>query len=449
MNLKAIRRPRRNPWPALRILAVSVVALAGRPTAAAGENWPQWRGPSASGVSNETDLPIRWGHGENIAWEAPLAGQGSSSPIIWGDRIFVTSQIGSGPTELDFPGDAGNLNEDAPEVTLVIECFSRADGGLLWSHRIDAGDNLPPVHASHNFASPSCVTDGQRVIALFGTGQLLCLDLEGRIVWERNLAKEISTFRILRGHGSSPLLHEGYLYLLCDHEPGAYLLALDKRTGQTLWKSDRGADLVSYSTPVIVRSSGPAELLINSNRRMDAYDPRTGRNLWFVTGDCIAPAPTPIAVNGIIYASRGYSSGPYMAIRPGGDGDVTGSHLLWRVPTGAPYVSSLLHYRDLLYMATELGVVRCVEPGSGKTVWSRRVGGTFTASPVAAEGRIYFLDESGECFVFAAGREATLLARNSLDDLCRASPAISQGRIFIRARERLYGIGPPRATAAP
>lgn len=415
---------------------------------AAAQNWPHWRGPDANGVSKETGLPERWGPEENIAYRVKLAGRGMSTPIIWEDRIFVTSQIGAGIVEersarYEGPPPAS----DGGPVAFVVQCFRRSDGRLMWEHRAPADVPLPAVHVFHNLATPSCVTDGERVYAWFGTGQLFALTLDGRLEWQRRLGAEISPYQLLWGHGSSPTLYKDSLILLCDHDPASYLLSLDRRTGKTLWKTDRGKGLRSYSTPLVVPAGNRDELVVNSNPRIDAYDPETGRHLWYTDGDCRVPVPMPVLMDGIIYTSRGYNSGPYMAIRPGGRGDVSGSHVLWRVATGAPYVSSLLHYLGLLYMATEVGVVRCIDPGSGETLWTERIGGNFSASPVGADGKVYLLSEEGETVVLQAGRKPVVIARNSLGELCRASMAVSGGQLFIRSDTTLYAVGAHRKAA--
>jgi len=404
-------------------------------------NWPQWRGPDADGVSQETGLPLRWSRSENIAWKVRLPGRGNSTPIIWSDRIFVTSQIGSGIVEARSARNDGPVANDDGPVTFVTQCFRREDGKLLWEHRVAAEKPLPPVHVFHNLSTPSPVTDGERVYVWFGTGQLLALTLEGQVVWTRHLGKEYSPFTLLWGHGSSPVVFRDSLILLCDHNPAAYLLALERRTGKEVWKTDRGKGLRSYSTPFLAAVGDRFELIVNSNPRIDAYDPENGQLLWYADGDCKVPIAMPVIADGILYATRGYNSGPYMAIRPGGKGDVNQTRVLWRVPTGAPYVSSLLYYRNLIYMATEVGIVKCIDPKTGQTLWTERIGGNFSASPVGADGKVYLLNEDGETAVLQAGRECVVLARNQLNEVCRASPAVSRGRIFIRSDENLYSIG--------
>ena len=405
------------------------------------ENWPQWRGQEATGVSIERNLPSHWSARENIAWKVTLAGRGTSTPIIWGDRVFLTSQIGEGPVDYrtaEYP-ETGRPVDDM--VRFVIQCFRSFDGRLLWQHELRASKDLEAVHPKHNLATPSCVTDGNLLFAWFGTGQLVCLDLNGKLVWERPIGEDYSPFKLLWAHGSSPVLYRNSIILLCDHDQAAYLLALDKFTGKTLWKTNRGKGLRSYSTPLVVTSEGRDELIVNSNPRIDAYDPATGDLLWYADEHCPVPVPTPVYVDGMLYVSRGYSSGPYMAIRPGGKGDVSKTHVAWRIPTGAPYVSSLLYYEKLIYMATENGIVICADARTGEMIWKERIGGVFSASPVGGDGKVFLLNEAGETIVLEGGRKFTLLQRNLLDERCLASPAISQGRIFIRSDQHLFCIG--------
>jgi outer membrane protein assembly factor BamB len=426
------------------------------------DDWPHWRGPKGTGVSAETGLPTRWSATENIAWKVPLAGLGVSTPVVSGDRIFVTSQTGAGarqpgrhPTLVQGPDPVASgerpLGSARPaagdpgdrRVTFVVEAFARAGGRRLWEYRLAADGPLPGVHDKHNLASPSPVTDGTLVYAWFGTGQIVALDREGRPVWQRRLGKEYGPFEINWGHGSSPTLYGDTIILLCDHSPASYLLALDKRTGKERWKVDRGRGLSSYSTPLVIDVPSGPELIVNSSTRVDAYDPRTGQFLWHTGDSNRFPIPTPVFHDGLLYMSRGYRSGPYMAIRPGGRGDVSASHVLWTVPTGAPYISSLVFDRGLLYMAGGEGIVTAVDAATGKRVWQERVGGIYTASPVAADGKIYLLSETGETVVLKSGTAPEVMARNNLGERTVASLAISGGQLFIRTDEHLYCIGKP------
>jgi outer membrane protein assembly factor BamB len=419
-------------------------------------DWPQWRGPRASGVSDEKNLPERWSATENIAWKAPLAGAGISTPVVAGGRVFVTSQIGRGVSRegprLVQGADAAAAGERAlgasraaPEddgrVGFVVEAFDRASGKRVWEYRLEAVGPLPSVHDKHNLASPSPVTDGELVFAWFGTGQIVALDSAGKPIWQRHLGKEIAPFEINWGHSSSPALHGDLLILLCDHEPASYLLAVDKRTGKERWRIDRGRERASYSTPLVVETPTGPELIVNSSERIDAYDPRTGAFLWHAGGANRFPIPSPVAHDGLIYASRGYRSGPYLAIRAGGRRDVSSTHVVWQVPTGAPYVSSIVHYQGLIYMATDNGILTIADAADGSRVWQGRVGGVFSASPVAGDGKVYLLSETGETIVLRAGRGAEVIARNHIGERTLASMAISDGRIFIRTDENLVCIG--------
>ncbi len=438
-------------------------------SAALAEDWPQWRGPRGNGVSSESGLPLRWADDENVAWTAQLSGLSVSTPIIHGDRVFVTGQAGRGvlregnhPTlmrgeEKPSEKSLGALGESPAsaegEVRFLVEAFDRESGRRLWQYSLDAataeGGALPPVHRKHNLASPSPVTDGERVYAWFGTGQLVALDFQGKLVWQKNVAKDYAPFDIPWGHSSSPTVYQDVLLLLCDHEPASYLLALDKKTGEERWKTDRGKGLRSYSTPTVV--SGPAgdELVVNSSEKLEGYDPKTGKLLWFLVEPNQFPIPVPSFADGIIYTSRGYRSGPYMAIRPGARGDLKESeNLLWHVPTGAPYVSSVVHYQGVVYMASDAGVVQAVDAATGERLFQGRTGGVFSAAPVAGDGKIYFVSETGEAFVLAAKREFEILAQNAMNARFLASPAISGGRIFLRSDDRLIAVGESRSATS-
>ncbi len=440
------------------VLILTALLLGGAEVSA--RNWPQWRGPSGHGISREAGLPTSWSTSENLAWRASIAGLGTSSPIVWGDRVIVTSQIGqtplaSGDAHPELARDERALAEqekpiggsrvepkaNTDDVWLVVEAFGRADGRRLWQYRTKATGALPAAHEKHNLATPTPVTDGERVYAWFGNGQLVALDMEGRLVWSRHLGVEVAPFRTLWGHGSSPALFGDLLILLCDHLSEAYLLAVDARTGKDRWKVDRGEGRTSHSTPLVVPGPEGPELLVNSSERIDVYDPRTGTLLWFTGTQRQTPIPSAVFHDGRIYLSRGYRNSDYMAIRPGGRGDVTATHVEWQAPSGASYVPSLVHYEGLLYMTNEVGVVTCADARTGEPVWRHRLGGVFFASPVAGDGKIYLLSETGETFVLRAGRKPEVLSRNDLGERFIASPAISHRHLFLRSDRTLFAVG--------
>jgi outer membrane protein assembly factor BamB len=429
-------------------------------TVAAGQaaDWPQWRGPTGDGTSSDTGFPVRWS-ADRVAWKARLGGLGISSPVVADDRVFVTSQTGRSrlkpgthPTlargdeaKDEKPLGAGASDTGEPGgVEFLVEAFARGDGRRLWQYRLPAEGELPEVHQKHNLASPSPVTDGRRVYAWFGNGQLVALDVEGKLVWKRHLGREYGPFQINWGHGSSPALYGELLYLLCDHEPGSYLLALDAATGKERFKVERPSGSISYSTPTVVPGAQGDEMIVNSTTRVDAYDPKTGGLLWWAGENHRFAVPVPTFHDGVLYASRGYRSGPFLAVRTGGRGDVSKSNVLWSVPTGAPYISSLLYYEGLLYMASDSGIVTCVDAKTGEKVWQERIEGIFTASPVAAEGRVYLVSETGETIVLQAGREPRVLARNAIGERSAASPALAGGRLFLRTDDHLVAVGPAR-----
>jgi outer membrane protein assembly factor BamB len=455
---KNVHPDRRHP-PGMFVV-VAFVGLAFSAANLSAENWPQWRGPASHGVSSESNLPTSWSARENVAWKATLAGLGTSSPIVWNDRIFATSQIGVVPVagggnhpqlarddralaaqENPIGGPRPEPARAGGEVWLAVEAFRRSDGTRLWEYRTRATGSLPEVHEKHNLATPTPVTDGQRIYAWFGNGQLVALDMDGRLVWSRHLGLEYSKFETQWGHGSSPALHGDLLVLLCDHLTDAYLLALDVHTGKERWKVERGDGRVSHSTPLVIQGPQRQELLVNSSRRIDAYDPLTGKLLWYTGSERQTPIPTAVFHDGRIYLSRGYRNSDYMAIRPGGNGDITKTHVEWQGASGASYVPSIIYYEGLLYMTNEVGVVTCADAKTGERVWRHRLDGVFFASPVAGDGKIYLVSETGKTFVLKAGRTAEVLAENDLAERFLASPAISGSRIFLRSDRTLFAVG--------
>ena len=417
------------------------------------EHWPQWRGPSASGVSSEAPLPIQWSDSENVAWKASLTGVGISSPIVWGDRVFVTSQTGSGEVRpgprlvqggnpLDagerplVKGPAGN-----GKVTFLVSAFDRSSGRRMWEFELPAEGPLPSVHEKHNLASPSPVTDGERVYAWFATGQIAAIDFAGKLVWKKHLGADYGPFDINWGHGSSPVVANDRIVLLCYHERASYLLALNAKTGAVDWKADAPAGVTSYSTPLIVDAGGKRQIVVNSSLGVAGHDFSTGARLWQFEEPNRFPIPTPVLHDGVIFLSRGYRSSPFMAIRPDRTGNLSSSDLVWRVASGAPYISSIIYYDGLIYMTGDVGVLTVADARTGERVHQERVGGVYTASPVASDGKVYLVSEDGETIVLAAGRPPRILARNRLNARQLASPAIAGGRLFIRSDNALFAVG--------
>jgi outer membrane protein assembly factor BamB len=420
----------------------------------AAADWPQWRGPASQGTSAETGLPTHWSTSKNIAWKASLAGTGVSSPIVAGNLVIVTSQIGSysnprgsdpllardDRTLAERENAIGRSESADGKVYLAVEAFQRSDGKRLWEYKTAVTGERPESHEKHNLATPTPVSDGKHIFAWFGNGQIVALDMQGREVWKRHLGQEYGSFLNQWGHGSSPALYKDALILLSDHQPASYLLALDAATGKERWKVDRGRGRVSHSTPVVVSGPRGDELIINSSARIDAYDPANGQLLWHAGSERQTPIPSAVFHDGTIYLSRGYRNSDILALRSGGRGDVSASHLRWRMPNGGSYTPSIVQYQGLLYMTNEVGVVTCATADAGTVIWKERLPGIFFASPVAADGKIYLQSETGEMFVLRAGRKAEVLAKNELPGRFLASPAISAGTIFLRADGTLFAI---------
>ncbi|MGE0607189.1 MAG: PQQ-binding-like beta-propeller repeat protein [Pirellulales bacterium] len=418
-----------------RSIAICVVAcLVGAFDAQAGENWPGWRGPNRSGVSNARGLPQTWSKTEGVQWTAELPGSGISNPIVWEDRVIVTSSDGPKQDELH------------------IICLNRVNGGKLWHSRL-WGTSPTLCHGTKStMASPSPVTDGQHIYAFFGTGDLFCLDMEGRLAWQRALADEYGEFENRFAASSSPLLFEDTVILQCDHYGQSYALAVDKSTGQNRWKTDRPECWLSWSSPIVApvmdqngTTAKSHELILCGSEKVDALDPRTGEKLWTLGGfehECI---PTPLFGHGLILAVSG-PNGVTHAIRPGGRGDIAATHVAWSSNKGAPFVPSGILVGDYYYLVNDQGIGTCLDARSGKEVWRKRLGGEYTASPVAADGKIYFTNEAGTTLVLQADTAAYVeLAQNDIEEPVYASPAISQGTFFLRAAGKLYAIGAGRA----
>ena len=431
---------------ALPLISTGVVA----------DDWPSWRGPSGTGVTNEIGLPHQWSESSGVQWRIKLPGAGVSTPVISGPHVFITSQIGisrrrpgSHPSLVQ-GADASNAGERnlggardaAGGVTFALTAYRWLDGSRAWQHETRAEGPLNDVHDKHNLSTPSPVTDGQVVIGWFGTGQVIALDAaSGKALWTKHLGKEYGPFEINWGHASSPVLYRDLAIFPCYHESGSYLLALDTRTGAVRWKRDRQPGAHSYSTPLVVTHDNRSTVVLNSSRGVEAFEPASGEPLWHVLEENRFPIPMPVHHQGIIYTSRGYRSSPYLAVRLGGKGDVSNSHVVWKTPTGAPYVSSLVYYEGLLYMATEMGIVTAIDPATGQSVWRERIGGVYTASPIAGDGKIYLASETGETVVLRAGRKLEVLSRNRLNTHIVASPAIARGRLFLRGDDELIAVG--------
>lgn len=406
------------------VTLLACAALAFSCNAAQAENWPGWRGPDRSGVSPEKELPTRWSDIENVTWKVDLPGSGIASPIVWDDRIFITESDGH---------RLGNLH---------VICLARETGRDLWHQQFWGTAPTLYHQQKSSMATPVPVTDGKHVFAFFGTGDVLCLTMEGELVWHRSLANEYGPFENRFAASSSPLLHDDLLIVQCDHYGASYLVAIDTKTGADRWKVDRPECWLSWSSPQLIRDekSGRFELLALGSHKLDAFDPKAGSLLWTVRGMSRECIPTPVFGDGLIYAVSGPKY-PTFAIRPGGSGDVTEKNVAWTNPRGGPFVPSGIFVAGQYYMVDDSGIATCIRGSDGKTLWQKRLPGRYTASPVAGGGNIYFCNEDGMTVAIKSGEpKYQEVGRSSISEPIFASPAISQGSLFIRSAQKLYRI---------
>ena len=385
----------------------------------AGADWPQFRGPGGQGVSDERDLPVQWGEAQGVAWKVPVAGLGWSSPVVAGGRVWLTTSGG---------------NRDA---SLRLLAFDAATGRRVLDTEVFSIPRAQLLNAKNSLASPTPIVDGDRVYVHFGSEGTAAVSLSGEVLWKTQLA-----YQTQHGNGGSPVLYHDLLIVNCDGYDQAYVVALDTKTGTPRWKTSRRRPWSqAYSTPLVVRS-GDRDLLISVGAfRTVAYDPLTGGEVWQVSyGDGFSNVPRPVAGHGLVYLATGFQQPSLMAVRLGGAGDVTKTHVAWTLSRGAPHTPSPVLAGDELYVVTDTGVASCVDARTGRVLWQQRMTGNFSASPVAADGRVYFQSEEGETTVIAAGPVFRRLAVNALDGAMLASLAVSGGAIFIRTDTHLYRI---------
>ena len=382
--------------------------------------WSRWRGPSGQGLVADGGYTDSWSATENILWRRPVPGRGNSSPIVWRDRIVLTTAYDNGRR-------------------VSVLGFQQADGRQLWETFVPSG-RTGSSHYKNGFASATPATDGERIYASFGGRGLVAVDLNGAIVWQR----DIGPMEAYHGTAGSPLVHRDRVILYQDSFSDSFIAAFDARTGRTLWRTSRNAN-VGWGTPVAIRVADHDEIIVNSQRMVVAYDPDTGRELWRCGGSNDEVIPTPVVGHGLVFCSSG-RAGPTLAIRPGGRGDVTQSHLVWSSPRGSPFVPSPLVYGEHLYMVNDMAsIATCLDAVTGRTVWQGRIGVAqregFSASPVAVDGKVFFTNDEGETFVLRAGPKFELLHVNRIGEATLASPALVDGRWYVRTDRSLVCIG--------
>jgi outer membrane protein assembly factor BamB len=420
------------------VLVIIVLSTVAALNIVSADNWPQWRGPALNGISNEKNLPVKWTTEENVTWKLEMPAWSGSTPIIWGDYIFLNAS--EGESNKSVKGD------------IYLLCVDRTKGTTLWKKLLGAGDTKL---RKQNMSSPSPVTDGRSVWVLTGTGVLKAFDFKGNELWTRDIQKDYGKFGLNWGFASSPLLHEDSLYVPVLHgmktdEP-SYILRIEKATGKTVWRVERPTSAIqespdSYITPALLQHNGATELIISGGDCVTGHDLATGKELWRANGLNPENNPfyrivnSPVVVDGMIYAGAKHK--PYLALRAGGRGDITSSHRAWIIDSG-PDVPTPVTDGKYLYIVRDNGGFLCLDAKTGKDVYppQRLKPGTYSSSPVLADGRVYATNEEGTTTIVKAGPQFEILAENSLNDYCLSSPAISDGQLFIRTASYLYCIG--------
>lgn len=417
----------------MKIAWICVLAVAGssaNPLALA-ENWPCFRGPTRQGISHEKAVPTRWNAASGIAWKQSIPGEGVSSPIVFGNRVFVTTAADDG-------------------VSLRLLALDGSDGHVVWNKEIV---RQRPGHKSrqNSYATTTPATDGERIYVAACDGRIAAVTMKGEIEWINN------DFDYYSEHGLSvsPVLYNDLVIMAFDwSSPGpdkkigwqvpwdkSFILALDKTTGRKRWEGKRGRSRIAHVVPLIVSVDGDDQLVSGAGDVIQGFDLKTGERLWTVSSPGEGVVPSIVSGDGLVFATSGFGEPAIRAVRPEGRGDVTETHLVWKSEDDVPKVPSMLYVSPYLYLITESGVVKCLQGNTGNVLWKERLRGKFSASPVWAEGKIYFLSEKGTTTVVQEGPEFKVLAESELGEACYASPAISEGHLFIRSDGSLFCIG--------
>jgi len=419
-----------------RLLGVTILAS----SAAYAGDWPQWRGPAGTGVSQERDLPVVWNEKRSVLWKCELPQWGTSTPAIWGNAIFLTSHTS--------------------DNKLLVLRIDKRSGEIAWSREIGSGEAVREApkreaqkfHQLHNLASPSPVTDGKTVVVHFGNGDLAAYDFDGKQLWKRNLQDDHGAYTIWWGHANSPVLYANLVINVCmqdsladlrDKPVESYLVAHDLRTGKMRWKVVRttrakAEECDAYTTPVLARRGERQELIVMGGNQLDAYDPATGKQLWYLEGLVGGRTVTgPTVADDLVIATRGMKK-EMVCVKPSHDGELSARNIVWEVKAGTPDTPCPVVSNGLVFTVTDDGVARCYDLATGHVQWTERLKGGFKASPIAAEGRVFFLSTDGVCTVVSASTRFDKLTENKLDDQFIASPAASDGKLYLRGKKSLY-----------
>jgi outer membrane protein assembly factor BamB len=422
-------------------------------------NWPQFRGEFAAGIADEENVPESWdgNSGENIKWKTAIPGLAHSSPIVWGDKLFITSAISS-KGEATFKHGlygAGDASDDVSPHKWMLYCLDKRSGDILWESLAHAGVPKDKRHIKSTYANSTPATNGEYVVALFGSEGIYAFNMFGNLMWQRDLGRmNVGAYNAPHlewGPASSPIIHDGKVYIQTDTSEEDYLLALDIQTGETVWRTERD-ELPGWGTPTIVKGGNRAELVTNSSNFIYGYDPNTGAELWRLGGSSQITAPTPVYSDSIIIVCSGRGpEAPVFAIKTGATGDITlpehqtsSENILWSKTKVGPYMPTPIIYRGYVYTLNNNGDFRCYDLESGEKIYSEKIphrGGGFSGSPVASDGHIFLASEDGDVFVIKAGPLFEIIATNDVGERIMTTPAISDGTLFIRAEKSIFAVG--------
>lgn len=420
----------------------------------ANEHWPQFRGPGSTGVVEDPALPEKWSATENVAWKTPIPGMGWSSPIVWGDRVFLTTVVTAGDIEppkkgLYFGGERPGLSQD--QHRWMVYCLDVRTGKILWEREAYKGLVKTSRHLKNSYASETPVTDGQRIYAYFGNLGLFCYDMKGTLLWKQEM--ETRKTRFGWGTAASPIIYKDRLYLVNDNDEQSYVQALDKVTGRQIWRVEREAG-TNWATPYIWENGRRAELIVPATKVVRSYD-LDGKPLWEFKGMSSIVIPTPFSKFGLLYIASGYVGDqhrPVYAIKPGASGDISlkegetsNQYIAWYQRQAGPYNPSPIVYGEIYYTLLDRGFFTAHDARTGQEIYGKQRidvnAGAFTASPWAYNGKLFCLSEDGDTYIIEAGGTYRLLGKNSLGEMCMATPAIARGSLFIRTASNLYRIG--------
>ena len=434
------------------VLALLSLMVVGTVRAQSGDHWPQWRGPFFNGMARG-DAPAEWSDTKNIKWKTEIPGRGFSTPVVWGDRIFLTTAIPTGkaaetPQPAPAPAEgrrAGGGSGPLLEHRFEVLALDRKTGKILWQRTAKTATPHEGYHRAYgSFASNSPVTDGKYVYASFGSRGIYCYDFNGKLIWEKDLGVQMK-MRLAFGEGAAPLLVKDQLFLVFDHEGGAsFMVALDKRNGKELWRVSR-EEPSSWSTPLAVEHNGRTEIVVAATNKVRSYDPRTGKVLWESAGLGSNVIPVPVTHNGMVFVMSGHRDPKLMAIKLGKEGDLTGSDAIaWSHTRGIAYTASPVLYDGKLYIVTDNGMVTAFNATTGEAYYTQTrlpKASNLKASPVGANGKLYLATEDGDVVVLKMGEKFEVLATNTLEDqVFISTPVIAGGEIYLRGQNTLFAI---------